>query len=71
MSIANSIRGLSDKSAGELLSKRPANYFTEGLPGTENSWVKRKFLQAKSPKKQDAFEDFSWSIPDLGAGGEW
>lgn len=73
MSIATSIRGLSHEAAADFLRNRrlPELTVTVGLPGSGNHWVKRKLMQAKSPKKQDSFEDFSWSIPDLGAGGEW
>lgn len=74
MSLIDSIRGLSEESANEFLRSRtlPKLTITVGLPDVENSWVKRKLMQSKqSTEKQNAFEDFSWSIPDLGAGGEW
>ena len=74
MSIADSIRGLSEETAAVLLRRglSPLRMYTEIVPFGESDFNKlKKSINNRASKKQDAFEDLSWSIPDLGAGGEW
>ena len=63
MSIADSVRNPPPK--------LPEKTFTVGLPGLENSWVKRKFMESKRTERFDnEREDLIWIVPDL-PGGEW
>jgi hypothetical protein len=49
---------------------KPNMYFTVGLPGAGDHWLRKRFIAAIEERKQDQAEDFGWTIPDLG-GEEW
>lgn len=72
MSIADSVRSLSEESANALLRLGlPTKTLTVGLPGSGDSWVKRRFMESKRTERFDnEREDLIWIIPDL-PGGEW
>ena len=63
MSIADSIRNLSEKSAEEFLRNR-------SLSGRVIQPVSRWELQKSKEKDRESPDDFMWETPDLGAGGE-
>ncbi len=75
MSIADSVRGLSEEATADFLRNRklPQTILVPMFPpmSRQGEWIKRRFMESKrAERQQDALEDVMWFIPDL-PGGEW
>jgi len=63
-------KSLQKRIEGVLGARGELRAFTASHPGTEYGFLKARFIAAAWRRREEE-DDFSWSIPDIGAGGEW